>query len=195
MNLTTRFWMQGLLSATLAAGAGGAAAQQAAKPPVALPPVPAAAVAANRETTSDMAPADDLTVVTSERLTYDAKQLFALFENNVVVSDPEMKLKSDKLTIRFTEKNEMTSILAEGHVVMTQADKTAWAQKATYEVASGRIVLEGEPRITRGKEILQGDKITFWRDQNRMICEPNARLVIQPEKKETRRQVPTTRGP
>ncbi len=123
----------------------------------------------------------DATVITSTRLTFDQKEQYALFEENVEVTDPSLHLVSDRLTVFFDEDNQAKSIEALGNVVITQEDTIAWAQKATYEVPSGKIFLEGSPRIRRGRDVLEGDTITFWRDDNRMICEPHARLVLFPD--------------
>lgn len=127
-------------------------------------------------------PFADVTVITSERLTFDYKKQYALFEENVVVTDPEMQLASDKLTVKFDESGGARTIKAEGRVTITQADKTAQSQVATYDVESGKIVLAGQPRVTRGRDTLEGDVITYWRGQNKMICQPRARLVIYPDK-------------
>ena len=43
------------------------------------------------------------------------------------------------------------------------------------------IILTGKPQVTRDQDVLTGDKITFWRNENRMIVEPRARLVLQSE--------------
>lgn len=132
---------------------------------------------------------EDLTVITSDRLTFDAEAQYALFEENVKVTDPSMDLTSDRLRVEFTEDNKVKSIIANGRVVMQQADKTAHADQASYDVVTGKIVLNGRPRVTRGADVLAGDVITFWRDDNRMICEPNARLVIYPKEGGTRSQL------
>jgi len=124
----------------------------------------------------------DVTVITSDRLTFDYKKKYALFEQNVVVTDPELKLTSDRLTVVFDDKGKPTNIKAEGNVVLSQADKNAKAMVATYDVATGKIVLAGKPRVSRGRDILEGDVITFWRDENRMVCQPQARLVIYPDR-------------
>ena len=184
-------FVMGVLVGVWAAGACAANAP-------ALPTAPAAPVgtapasAAPAGSTDDIQVAGDLTVITSDKLTYDATKGFAEFLNNVIVSDPNMKMKTDKLTLYFQGKSEVTKIVAEGGVVMSQADRRAWAQKATYDVATGQITLEGSPRVMRGKDMLMGDRIIFWRDENRMLVEsgsraptmqnPGARLVIYPEK-------------
>lgn len=121
---------------------------------------------------------ENVTVITSERMVYDSQNQSAVFEENVVVTDPKLKLSSDKLTVEFDESSKVEEIQAQGSVYIEQEDKRAWAESADYNVVSGKMVLRGEPLIRQGEDMLQGDTITFWRDQNRMVCEPNARLTI-----------------
>jgi lipopolysaccharide transport protein LptA len=124
---------------------------------------------------------EDVTVITSDRLTFDYKKKFAQFEQNVIVTDPEMQLAADRLLVFFDENGKATSLKAEGRVTITQADKTAQAGLATYDVAVGKFVLASNPRVTRGRDILEGEVITFWRDEDRLVCQPQARLVIYPQ--------------
>ncbi len=122
---------------------------------------------------------EDLTVITSDKLTFDYKKHYALFEDNVVVVDPQMKLMSERMTVTFNESNKVESIRAEGKVVIVQEDKTANSDLALYNVDTGEIVLTGHPTVTRGKDVLRGEKITFWRDENRMRVEKGATLFLQ----------------
>jgi lipopolysaccharide export system protein LptA len=122
---------------------------------------------------------EDLTVITSDKLTFDYKKHYALFEDNVVVVDPQMKLMSDRMTVTFNESNKVESIRAEGKVLIVQDDKTANSDLAIYNVGTGEIVLTGHPTVTRGKDVLRGEKITFWRDENRMRVEKGATLFLQ----------------
>ena len=122
------------------------------------------------------------TVVTADKLTFDYIKKFALFENNVVVNDPRLQLSANRLTIIFTEDGGAQTIKAEGKVLLTQGDKKARADVATYDVASGRIVLAGgPPQMMQGRNILEGEVITFWRDQQKLECKPRARLVVYSE--------------
>ncbi|MFN2352202.1 MAG: LptA/OstA family protein, partial [Kiritimatiellia bacterium] len=61
---------------------------------------------------------------------------------------------------------------------INQRELFATGSHAEYDVVEGRVVLSGNPRVVRGRDILQGEKITFWRDSSRILSEPNARLVI-----------------
>lgn len=128
-----------------------------------------------------LADEDNLTVITSDKLTFDYQKQFALFERNVIVIDPEMRLYADRMTVRFGSDNRMSEIKAEGRVYIVQADKEARADLAIYNMLQGVIILTGKPQVTRGQDILTGDKITFWKNEDRMIVEPRARLVLQAE--------------
>jgi lipopolysaccharide transport protein LptA len=124
----------------------------------------------------------DATVVTSDKLTFDYIKKFALFENNVQVNDPRLQLSANRLTITFSEDGGAQTIKAEGKVLLTQGDKKARADVATYDVASGKIVLAGgPPQMMQGRNILEGEVITFWRDEQRLECKPRARLVVYSE--------------
>ncbi len=163
-----------LACAWVSLGVGLQAAPPA--PPTPAPPAPGGKAAKSAE------PAETMTVVTSDRLTFDYKNKYALFEQNVIVTDPQMQMAADKLTVYLDEKGQAKSFKAEGRVTLTQADKTAQAGVATYDVPTGKIVLSVKPRVTRGRDVLEGDVITFWRNENRMICQPGARLLIYPDK-------------
>lgn len=127
---------------------------------------------------------EEVTVITSDRLIYDYKQKFALFETNVVVVDPRIKITADKMTVFFNASNKVTHIKCEHHVTISQADKSARAELATYDVASGDIVLTGgKPEVWSAKNHLSGDPIIFNRDRNTVRVEGTGekpRLVITP---------------
>ena len=122
------------------------------------------------------------TVVTADKLTFDYAKKFALFENNVQVNDPRLQLSANRLTIVLTEDGGAQTVKAEGKVLLTQGDKKARADVATDDVKSGRIVLAGgPPQVMQGRNILEGEVITFWRDEQKVECKPRARLILYTE--------------
>lgn len=121
------------------------------------------------------------TVITSTRLTYDQKKSRAVFEGKVVVTDPALKIGSDCLTVLFSNDKKVESIEAEGNVVINRNEIWAAARTATYNVRDGKIVLSGKPSVTRQRNNLTAETIVFWRDSNKILCEPNAHLIIYSE--------------
>ncbi len=143
---------------------------------------PKAAQAALADDGRSLEASPTATVVTADKLTFDYIKQFALFENNVLVNDPRLQLSANRLTIIFTEEGGAQTIKAEGDVLLTQGEKKARADVATYDVVSGKIVLAGgPPQVMQGRNILEGEVITFWRDQQKLECKPRARLVIYSE--------------
>lgn len=132
---------------------------------------------------------EGMTVVTSDKLTFDYKKQYALFEGNVVVTDPSMRLQADNMIIKFDADNEVQSIVAKNNVTIDHEGSIAESDVAAYDVTKGKIVLEGNPRVHRGRDLLTGDKITFWRDENKMVCEPRAQLIIYPQEGGTRQKL------
>ncbi len=131
--------------------------------------------------TADVPEFGELTVITSDRLLYDGRRQIIELSGSVVVSDPQVKMKADHVRIDLAGTNEVRLVTATGRVVISQADKHAWAGRAVYEVAEGRFVLEDNPRVLRGRDMMTADRIVFWRDQDRLECFPNARLILQPD--------------
>jgi lipopolysaccharide transport protein LptA len=132
---------------------------------------------------------EDVTVITSDRLTFDYNKKFALFEKNVTVVDPEMRLTSDIMLVRFDNDDQVSSIVAKRAVRIEQDKLIAESGMATYDVKPAIIKLEISPRVMRGKNILEGDIITFWRNEDKMLCEPQARLIIYPDEKDSKLQL------
>lgn len=138
-----------------------------------------AVFAAEKKAATDSS--SDVTVITSEKLTFDYLKQFALFEKDVVVVDPKMKIYADTMLVIFSADNKAKSIKAEGNVIIIQDDKRARAAVAEYKIDVGEITLTGEPMVTSGRNILTAEVIKFWRDDNRMECKPRSRLVIYPD--------------
>jgi lipopolysaccharide export system protein LptA len=127
------------------------------------------------------------TVVTSTRLSFDQQKRQAVFEEHVVVVDGDLKITADRLTVFFTEDNKVDRIEGQGRVTITRQDLNATSERATYDVKESKVQLTGNPQIHRDQDILTGETITLWRNSKRILCEPNARLVIRSEQDMARR--------
>lgn len=139
------------------------------------------------------------TIITADQLHGEYAHNVGTFEGNVLVVDPRMTVRADKMTVFFGSTNLVTSagtnttrsvqkIIAEGGVVMTTPDnKKTNSDHAEYSAADGKVVLTGHPRAESADGIVTGSKITFWRDSQRMDVENSQtetnrpRLLIYPE--------------
>lgn len=150
--------------AALAAGAGWAAEAETV-------PAPASTNAAAGNTNA--------TTITSRRMNYDAQKRTAVFDGDVVVVDPQVKISADNITATFTTNSQPETITAVGNVRIEQTNRVAVCGTATYSVTSGKLVLLGKPRVSRGADILSGSRIVFNRDSDEMICD-DAKIIVAP---------------
>lgn len=121
-----------------------------------------------------------MTEITSEQLTYDYKRSLAVFETDVVVVDPQVRIASDTLTVLFDGTNQIKSVTALGNVRIQSDGKRATCRKAIYIAATGEVLLTGDAKLMRGTDSVMGEQITFWLNEERVVCKPG-RLLIYPE--------------
>jgi len=121
--------------------------------------------------------ATNVTTVTAQRLSFDYKRYIAVFEEDVIVEDPEVRIEADKLVVIFDQANEIRSATALGNVRIRNEDRVATCGKAIYIKKNGEVILTVDPELKRGDDMVKGDKITFWLNEDRMVCEPGM-LVI-----------------
>ncbi len=126
-----------------------------------------------------------MTTITSQHLTFDYRRYIAIFEDDVVVDDPQIHIEADKLTVLFNTTNEVKAISAVGHVRIRQADKKGVCHKALYFAATAKITLMSDPashakaKLTSGDNTVEGDTITFWLNEDKITCSP-ATVVFTP---------------
>ena len=131
----------------------------------------------------DAGATNSLTVITSKELFLDYSGRSAKFVDSVHVDDSQLQMDSGMLEIAFGEKNEIDWIQALTDVRILNEGREAYADKAVYDVKTDEFILEGNPRLADGDNMLMGDRIRFWRASEKMVCEPQARLVIYPDEK------------
>ncbi len=119
------------------------------------------------------------TVITAKTLDFDYQKRTAVFQGDVVVVDPAVRITADTMTVVFDENNAPETITAIGRVRIEQPDRIATCSRAAYSVRSGLMVLTGKPMVRRGSDVLTGTRIIFSRDDNRVSCE-GATLRILP---------------
>ena len=125
------------------------------------------------------------TRVTSKRLDFDYKRMVAVFSGDVVVTDPEVKITTDKLTMAFDDKREVKLVTCYGNVKMRYQDKTGSAKQAVYQASKGEIELLGDATLTRGGDTVKGDRIVFNLHNETMTCEPGFLVITPGEQKES----------
>jgi lipopolysaccharide transport protein LptA len=119
------------------------------------------------------------TVITSRQLLFDYRRSIAMFEGDVVVVDPHIRILSDRLIAVFGESNSVQTVTALDNVRLFSGDRQGTCGRAIYRVPAGEILLAGSPVLRRERDVLKGDRITFWTDREVVVCEPG-QLILSP---------------
>ena len=120
------------------------------------------------------------TEIRSDRLVYDEDQALAEFDGNVRMRDSRGAMNCGKVRLHLKENNEIDWIEALSEVIIVSDGRKALANRASYYADEAKFVLEDDPKLKQGRSIMTGDRITFWQKSQRMICEPNARVLLYP---------------
>jgi len=149
---------------------------------------------------------DTPTVITSDTLDVDIAKDLATFAGNVIVEDEEMRISCQTMHIHLAAEapavvsapepaapaagaKRVSRIACIGDVVIirklpggdaaSDEEQKALAGRADYEVDSGRIILTEDPILMRGADSLRGERITIWRDSDKMSVEGGSRLEMK----------------
>jgi lipopolysaccharide export system protein LptA len=126
--------------------------------------------------------------ISSDRMEAMQQEKTLLFEGHVVVQQDDLTLSGNRLKLfgLSGDKSDQASIIdkidhieLEGDVKMTQLDKMATAQKAIYFHQEQKIVLYGNPVVSRGQDKIEGRLITIYLEQGKSVVEGGEETPVQ----------------
>ncbi|MFH1158427.1 MAG: LptA/OstA family protein [Pseudomonadota bacterium] len=121
-------------------------------------------------------------ITAAKSLEWNRKAKTYVARENVVATQGAIRIQSDFLTARYTDDKGMTDIStleAEGHVVIRSPPYTATGDKAVYDVMTGNAVMTGEDlKIVTDADIMTAeDKIEFFGSENRLTATGRATVT------------------
>lgn len=117
--------------------------------------------------TNSRAPIDIL----SDTVEADQKNNTVTFKGNVIAKQEDTTLYTNTLIITYDQNNRLKEIIAVGNVKVIQLDRRATGQRATFDPDKNRVILDGEAVIREGANVIRGERIIFFIDEERSIVE------------------------
>jgi lipopolysaccharide transport protein LptA len=138
------------------------------------------------------------TVINSDQMQSDYINNVGTFEGNVVVIDPRLNLRADKMTVFFGGTNTIVNgitnqvrsvqrIISAGSVEIHVDQKKATCDTADYLAGDDKAILTGNPKVETPDGVVTGRKITLWHGKEKMDVESDltdtnrTRLILYPE--------------
>ncbi len=83
----------------------------------------------------------------------------------------EADMKTNTVTFKgnVVAKQEDTTLY--GNVKVVQLDRRATGQKATFDQDKNKVVMDGEAVVREGTNVIRGERITFYVDEERSVVE------------------------
>ncbi len=111
--------------------------------------------------------------IDSDRLEGDQKTNTFTYIGNVVAKQEDVTLYANKLVIIYDpDTKKLKEIIASGNVKVVQLDRRASGQKVTFDQDQNKVVLDGDAVVREGMNVIRGERITFYVDEERSIVEP-----------------------
>ncbi len=105
---------------------------------------------------------------------------------NAVVKKKDMCIKADRIDIIYgsSKKKFIEKVLAKGHVEFYGGEgRKAFSDEAIF--SGDKVVLSGKPRVIQGKNIVKGNRITYYIKENKFVVEgkegEEVKAIIYPE--------------
>jgi lipopolysaccharide export system protein LptA len=118
--------------------------------------------------TGSRAPID----ITSDTAEGNQKENMVTFKGNVVAKQEDTTLLASTVVIYYhPDTQKLREMVATGSVKVVQLNRRATSQKATFYQDGNRIVLEGDVVVFDGENVVRGDRITYYIDEERSIVE------------------------
>jgi lipopolysaccharide export system protein LptA len=159
--------------------------------------LPAVALAASGAA-NEIKRSDPIHVIADHLEVNNSLQL-ANFIGSVKAVQGDVTIVCDRMEVYYESKNKqdtengeappnaimdnggsIRTVVALGHVKITQGDRVAVGRKATYWAGSRKILLEGQATLWRGPNQVSGEQVTVYLDENQSIVEsrPGRRVSV-----------------
>lgn len=114
--------------------------------------------------------------IEADQMEIHDKEKKAIFRGNVVAKRTDVTLNCDTLTVDYgevkqadgTNKNDVTHLDAQGHVVIVTAKEKITGDWATLEVKTNILDVGGNVTLVQGDTVLRGKKLHANLDTNQM---------------------------
>ncbi|RNF36036.1 lipopolysaccharide transport periplasmic protein LptA [Paracoccus methylarcula] len=120
--------------------------------------------------------------VAADSLSVEQESGRAIFTGNVVIGQGEMRLSAREVTVEYADggQSRIKSLHARGEVTLVSGEDAAEAAEATYDVESGHVTLIGDVVMTRGGNVLTGDRMQVDLATGTARVDGRVRSVFQP---------------
>lgn len=112
------------------------------------------------------------------------KERLVVFTGAVSARRDDLSIQADRVEVKMQEKGEeVESIRSSGNVRIKKGELLASGREGIYDVGADLITLTGEPKVWRGRDAVEGERILLHISDERVEVE-RARAIMYPSDKQ-----------
>jgi lipopolysaccharide export system protein LptA len=111
--------------------------------------------------------------ITAGSLEFDYRGRVLTYTGEVVVTQADMKLQSDRLTVALDEhrENRVKEVIADGQVRLSKGARWATGGHAVFDQTQNTVVLSQNAVLHDGPNEVSGDRVVGYLDEERFVVE------------------------
>jgi lipopolysaccharide export system protein LptA len=118
--------------------------------------------------------------ISADWMEVDQKQSVITYKGRVVAVQADMTMRSETLRAYYdAELKQMTQIVADGKVNVTQGVRVATGDKAVFDDKAKTVTLTGNPVMRQGNNQVSGSKVVYYMDQDKAVAEGDGKIRVQ----------------
>jgi len=118
--------------------------------------------------------------VTADSLSIDQDTGRAIFDGSVVVVQGDLRMTAGQVEVVYgTDTSEIAQLIASGGVTFVTATEAAEAQRASYDIETGMLTLDGDVLLTQGASAISAARMVINVNDGTAAMEGRVRTVLQ----------------
>jgi lipopolysaccharide export system protein LptA len=123
--------------------------------------------------------------ITADGLTLDQAAGTAVFAGDVKVGQGALRMAADRLEVFYADRGgegtgAVERMLASGNVTLSSGAEAAEAERATYDVTAGTILMEGDVLLTQGANALSSERLSIDLNAGTGALDGRVRTIFTP---------------
>lgn len=121
----------------------------------------------------------DPIAVTADAMEFDYRTRVLTYKGSVVVTQADMKLEADSLTVALDEHadNRVKEVVADGQVRLSQGTRLATGGHAVFDQAHNTVELRDNAELHDGPNEIKGERVMVYLNEERSVVEGGNRRV------------------
>ena len=114
----------------------------------------------------------------ADRLTVNQLDGSAQFESNVVISQGNIHIAAELVTVTYLEDGGIDQLNATGGVTSVTQTESAEAETANYDLTNRQLVMSGGVLLTQGQRAISADKMSIDLETGAALMEGRVRTTL-----------------